>query len=99
MAKRSDKKIEGYYSPCAVKVCGLTRQEDVDFCRSLPIDWLGFNFVPWSKRFVSPLEGRRLWLASRSTNSTMPAHGRAIGIVADGTLAEVDAIVSQFPEL
>lgn len=78
-----------------VKVCGLTRQEDVDFCRSAAVDWLGFNFISWSKRLINPVEAERLWVASKPAMSD----SRAVGIVADHSLAEISHIVAQFPSL
>lgn len=41
---RNDKKI--------IKVCGLTRAEDVALCEELDIDWIGFIFHPASPRNV-----------------------------------------------
>ena len=78
-----------------VKICGLTRQEDVDFCRSAGVDWLGFNFISWSKRVVSPAVAQRLWGASNPGKS----QSRAIGIVADHSLAEISQFVGEFPSL
>ena len=37
-----------------IKVCGLTRQEDVNVCRDLGADWAGFIFHPDSPRAVDP---------------------------------------------
>ncbi|MFW6054777.1 MAG: phosphoribosylanthranilate isomerase, partial [Thermodesulfobacteriota bacterium] len=37
-----------------IKVCGLTRQEDVLLCQDLEVDLLGFIFHEKSPRFVSP---------------------------------------------
>lgn len=37
-----------------IKVCGMTRAEDVEFCDALGIDLLGFIFHPESPRNVTP---------------------------------------------
>jgi phosphoribosylanthranilate isomerase len=37
-----------------IKVCGLTRQEDIDVCRELGADLAGFIFHPKSPRSVDP---------------------------------------------
>ena len=37
-----------------IKVCGMTRPEDVEFCDALGIDLVGFIFHPGSPRNVSP---------------------------------------------
>ena len=43
-----------YPSAPLVKVCGLTRKEDVDLCHSLDVDFTGFIFSSASKRRISP---------------------------------------------
>ena len=37
-----------------IKICGLTRPEDVLLLRELPVDFAGFIFVPGTPRFVEP---------------------------------------------
>lgn len=37
-----------------IKVCGLTRQEDVNACRELGAHWAGFIFHPDSRRYIAP---------------------------------------------
>jgi len=43
-----------------IKVCGLTRQEDVDACRQLGAHWAGFIFHPESKRHIHPQQAASL---------------------------------------
>jgi phosphoribosylanthranilate isomerase len=64
-----------------VKVCGLTRLEDVKTCDSLGIDWVGFNFWPHSKRFIRP-ELAKPVIASLT-------HAQSVGVFVNPTLAEV----------
>ncbi|MFP4127559.1 MAG: phosphoribosylanthranilate isomerase [Desulfonatronovibrio sp.] len=40
--------------PLLIKVCGLTREQDLKFCRDLGIDMTGVIFHPESPRYVSP---------------------------------------------
>lgn len=43
-----------------VKVCGITRLEDVEACLAAGVDVLGINLVPSSKRYVEPDLAARL---------------------------------------
>lgn len=63
-------------TPVKVKICGLTRREDVELAVELGADYLGFVLVPASKRFVPP--GR--W---RGLTEHLPEHVRSVAVVAD----------------
>lgn len=39
---------------CRVKICGLTRLEEIHFCADKGADAVGLNFWPQSKRYVDP---------------------------------------------
>lgn len=43
-----------------VKICGLTREEDLDACAALGVDFAGLNFSPRSTRRVDLARGRAL---------------------------------------
>ena len=62
-----------------VKVCGLTRKEDVSLCHSLGVDFTGFIFASSSKRQITP-----------EAASAMP-HGSAarVGVFTHTTPQEV----------
>jgi phosphoribosylanthranilate isomerase len=67
-----------------VKVCGITSYEDAAMALDLGIDALGFNFYPFSPRFIDPA-------AARSIIRRLPPFATAVGVfvnVADP--AEVD---------
>ena len=36
-----------------IKLCGLTREYDIEWANELKLDYIGFVFYPKSKRFVS----------------------------------------------
>jgi phosphoribosylanthranilate isomerase len=48
----------------AIKVCGLTRREDVALACAIGVDWIGFNFSARSARRVTPEAARLLADAS-----------------------------------
>ena len=43
-----------------IKVCGLTREEDVDICIEAGVDALGFNLYPKSPRYITPRRASEL---------------------------------------
>jgi len=71
-------------SRMVVKVCGLTRPEDIRAAAEAGVDWLGFNLWPKSRRAQSAEQVRSLVAA-------MPAGTRAVGIFVDARPEEVHA--------
>ncbi|MDL2716952.1 MAG: hypothetical protein PT977_04290 [Acidobacteriota bacterium] len=43
-----------------IKICGVTREEDVHTCMELGVDWIGLIFAEGSPRRVTPERGRLL---------------------------------------
>ena len=43
-----------------IKICGVTREEDVEACLELGVDWIGIIFAEASPRRVTPERGRLL---------------------------------------
>ena len=73
-----------------IKVCGLTRLEDLQTCVALGVDWVGFNFVAWSSRAIKPGIARELWQAGTSSSTQVGAVSvQAMAVVADASFAEV----------
>lgn len=68
-----------------VKVCGLTRREDVDGCLELGVNWLGFIFHPKSPRLVDSSFPAGL--------GRLPA--RKVGVFVDQSLEETQAIMAR----
>ena len=55
-----------------IKVCGVTRAEDVEAVVHSRADAIGFNFYPGSKRFVSIPHARNLIQVARNTTTDLP---------------------------
>lgn len=43
-----------------IKICGLTRAQDIQAANALQLDYIGFVFAPKSKRFVPPEQAKQL---------------------------------------
>lgn len=67
-----------------IKVCGMTRPEDVDFCDALGIDLLGFIFHPESPRNVVPE-----WVATQK-----PGRALKTGVFVRQGVEEISAIAA-----
>lgn len=59
-----------------MKICGLTRREDVELAVGLGADYLGFVLVPASKRYVPPERWRNL-------TENLPEHVKRVAVIAD----------------
>ncbi|MDO5308064.1 MAG: phosphoribosylanthranilate isomerase [Planctomycetia bacterium] len=66
-----------------VKICGLSRSEDIEFVNQTKPDYIGFVFAPKSRRYVTPEKALRL------------RHSLSDGIAPVGVFvnAEIDLIV------
>jgi len=72
-----------------LKVCGVTRAEDLRDCIELGVDAVGFNFWPKSKRFIDPLRTRKLLDAVGRTSAI-----QRVGVFVDAPLREVEAAIA-----
>lgn len=77
-------------SPIRVKICGLKTVEDVRAAIKAGAAYLGFNFFPKSKRYVSPQIARELCLA------TDPGVAK-VGLFVDPEDEEIAAVLAQVP--
>jgi len=68
--------------PLCVKICGLTRSEDVEAAVDAGADLLGFNFYPASPRCVSAAQARPMI-------RLLPRHVLAVGIFVDPSADDV----------
>lgn len=80
------------HSPAGVrvKICGLTRPEDVDAAVAAGATYLGLNFFPKSPRFVTPKQAAQLC-------SSVPPGVAKVSLTVDASLSELDKIVSAVP--
>jgi phosphoribosylanthranilate isomerase len=74
--------------PTKVKVCGLTRAEDVRTCVEAGVDAVGFNFWPQSRRYLT-LD------AAEKLAATVPHHVLRVGVFVRAPPAEVRAAVER----
>ncbi len=70
-----------------VKVCGVTREEDLAAAEALGADWIGLNLSPRSPRRVSVERARALCEASRFAKGV-------VAVVAGSTVSGAEAIVA-----
>jgi indole-3-glycerol phosphate synthase/phosphoribosylanthranilate isomerase len=73
-----------------VKICGLTREEDVARCLQLGVDWIGLIFSPRSPRRLTLERGRAL---AESARGAMGAKG-VVAVFGGNTTEEVRAAAS-----
>ncbi len=71
-----------------VKVCGVTREEDLAAAEELGADWIGLNFSSRSPRRVSVERARALCEASRSAKGV-------VAVVAGSSVFEAESIVAE----
>ncbi len=57
-------------NPTEVKICGITREEDVDTCLEQGVDWIGLVFAAGSPRRLTPEEGRFLRMKAKGEAKT-----------------------------
>ena len=72
-----------------MKICGLTRREDVESAVEAGADYLGFVLVPESKRYVPP----ERW---RSLTEGVPERVKCVAVVSDPAREEVAEIWNIF---
>lgn len=73
-----------------VKICGLTRPEDVAACAAAGAAYVGLNFFEKSPRYAAPALARELALET-------PAGIGKVGLVVDATDAVLEALLAEVP--
>jgi phosphoribosylanthranilate isomerase len=77
-------------SPLKIKVCGLTRAEDVEAAVAAGVDAVGFVFYRQSPRYVSPQTAEML--ARR-----LPPFVSAVGLFVNAAAADIEAALASVP--
>ncbi|VXC72367.1 phosphoribosylanthranilate isomerase [Massilia sp. 9I] len=73
-----------------IKICGITREEDLRAAVHAGADALGFVFYPKSPRYVTPEQAGRLC-------SVLPPYVSAVALFVNATVDEVRAVAAQAP--
>ncbi|GHE01920.1 N-(5'-phosphoribosyl)anthranilate isomerase [Defluviimonas sp. 20V17] len=73
-----------------VKICGLTRPEDVEACHAAGAAYVGLNFFARSPRYIAPRAARELALAA-------PVGLAKVALTVDATDPELDEILDHVP--
>jgi phosphoribosylanthranilate isomerase len=73
-----------------IKICGLTRLEDLNAAVVAGADAVGFVFFPASPRYVAPAVAAQLI-------SALPPFVTSVGLFVNATVDEIAAVVAQAP--
>jgi phosphoribosylanthranilate isomerase len=73
-----------------IKICGITREQDLRSAVELGADALGFVFFPKSPRFVTPQQAAAL-------ASSLPPYVSSVALFVNATLEQVQEVVQAAP--
>jgi phosphoribosylanthranilate isomerase len=73
-----------------IKICGITREQDLEAAVDAGADALGFVFYPPSPRYVSPQRAAELL-------ARVPAFVKTVGLFRQRARSEVKAVLAQVP--
>lgn len=73
--------------PVRIKLCGLTRPEDIRAANAAGADYIGFVFAEKSRRFVSPAAAAQL-------KALMDEHIQAVGVFVNAPLEQVAGLLA-----
>ena len=70
-----------------IKICGLTRAQDIQTANALQLDYIGFVFAPKSKRFVPPEQAKQL-------RQQLAPGIRAVGVFVNAPPEQIAALLA-----
>jgi phosphoribosylanthranilate isomerase len=73
-----------------IKICGLSRPEEIQAAANAGADAIGLVFYPASPRYVTPQEAQKLLAA-------VPPYISAVGLFVNQSLEEIRDVISQVP--
>lgn len=73
-----------------IKICGITREADLDAAVEAGVDALGFVLYPPSPRYVSPRRAAELL-------ARVPAFVKTVGLFVNEPVSQVSAVLEQLP--
>lgn len=73
-----------------IKICGITRLEDALYATQCGVQWLGFNFVASSKRYIAPEQAAQI-------TKQLPHSVQTVGVFMDHSIEEVESILQIAP--
>src|ERR1039457_2718649 len=85
-------------NPTEVKICGITREEDVETCLEEGVDWIGLVFAARSPRRLTPEEGKFLRMKAKGEAAAWRDRGgaeRAAAGSTKGVVAVFDAMATE----
>ena len=71
-----------------IKLCGLSRPQDIQTANDLRVDYIGFVFAPGSRRYVSPQQALTL-------NSLLSPKIRAVGVFVNEDVETVAGLLNR----
>ena len=71
-----------------IKLCGLTRLEDIQAANRLRPDYVGFVFAPKSRRYVTPTQAKAL-------KGALDEGIQAVGVFVDAPLEQVASLLKR----
>lgn len=74
----------------SIKICGITRPEDIQACIENGVRWVGLNFAPPSPRAIAPT------LAAELARMA-PTGMQVVGVFVNPSDAELENVISQVP--